>query len=1122
MKSLGFSRGLRAWSVVTLVALVMSSVFATSAFAQITSSNIRGQVSDETGQGIADAVVQIVHIPSGTVSTATTGETGQFFQSGLRVGGPYRITVTADDYRGSELDQVFLQPGSQDPFRFSLETAAADLGTVTVTGAVISEAVELNNGVGSTFSARDIANQPTSDRDVLQTIIRDPLAQSDDVGQLTVAGVNPRFNGLSIDGSLQQDDFGLGDNTYATSRSPINLDVIESATLVASDYSVTSSGFTGGLVNIVTKSGSNEIDGGIYYAYQDDSFIGDDFDGGTFNAGDFEEEEYGFYVSGPIIKDRLFFLLSYDEYDTSAAVDFSETDNEDGIDPEFFDAVTDIVQDVYGFDAGGRPANAQIPETSERLLAKIDWNINLDHRASFTYQSTEETGTSVGADEFVSAWYDIPVELDAYTAQLFSDWTYNFSTTLRVNYKEFTRGQNCRAGSGFGAFELDEWQTDDLIGTPLEGLLTENQSGTFFLGCDRFRHANEFDDERLQVFASGDYFVGDHVITFGAEFERFDLRNLFLPSSNGRFVFENYDDLVNRTPTFVDYVNVPSNDASGAASEWGYDRWTFFVQDRWAITPDFELSYGFRYERFEQDDRPTFSQEIFDTYGVRTDNNLDGNDLFMPRVGFLWTPFSRTTISGGFGLFAGGDPKVWTSNAFGIPTNFARARDVVNADIQTVPQQLLDAVAAGGVGIPVDYIADDFETPSDWKASLRFEQGFDLNIGNLDLGDNYRFAAQYLYTEARDGFLWSNLAQTELSEALPTGVAPDGRVIYADLDDLDIINLTELGNIDGAESHVFTLQLSKAYDNGLNFDVSYAFQDVEAPTPGTSSRGISNWRALFTTDRNNPDPTISPFQTEHAFNIALGFEREFFPNLMTRFDVFGQILSGDQWSTSFDVGRTNSLFGRAGAGESPFDNSPLYIPTPGNDPLVVYSSDFLAPNDRTGESDLDRFFQYVEENGIPVGQIHDPYSERSGWNNIWDFRFQQELPGIPGLDRFIGENRFKLILDIDNFLNLLNDDWGRFDNGPNFGQANIIDADLVSAADVAAMGIDGAPALTGDAPRTTCLNQGDCLYRFNSLDNDFIVDPNDPDALIPVAPFVDRPDGSRSIYEIRLTLRYDF
>ena len=253
---------------------------------------------------------------------------------------------------------------------------------------------------------------------------------------------------------------------------------------------------------------------------------------------------------------------------------------------------------------------------------------------------------------------------------------------------------------------------------------------------------------------------------------------------------------------------------------------------------------------------------------------------------------------------------------------------------------------------------------------------------------------------------------------------------------------------------------------------------------------------MFTADRNNPDPRTSPFQQEHSFKFNFGFERTFVSNLMTRVDVFGRLFKGDVWSTSFDVERQRAVRPRR-PGESPFDNNPLYIPTPGGDQSVVFGSGF----------DVAGFFDYVERNGIPVGKIHDPNSETwIDWNNIWDLRFQQELPGIPGLSRFVGENRFKLILDIENFANLLNSDWGKFTNGPFFGQAGIVEADLVSAADVAANGIDGATALTGDAPRTTCLQASDCLFRYNDFDGD-------------PTQFISRPN---SVYEIRLTLRYDF
>jgi len=1093
MKIVEVARAARVLPLLVLVVLACG-LSGQAVMAQETSSNVRGQVLASNGQPVAGAEVSIRHMPSGTVARSETGSTGQFFATGLRVGGPYEIRVVSDDYRTVVRDDVFLRPGSQNPLAITLESAGemTDVVTVTAQRAVQNEVY----GVGSAFSAQDIAEQPAIDRDVIKTLLRDPLAQSDGTGNLSVAGVNPRFNTFSIDGATQTDNFGLSSGTYATSRSPINLDAVESATLSVADYSVLASDFVGGQVNVVTKSGTNEFDGSVFYAYKDGDFVGTSFDGGNFDPGEFEEKEYGFTLGGPIIKDKLFFFVSYDEYENAAPVDFTNFDEQNGVQPGFFDAVRDIIQSTYGFDPGTRPQTANVPETSERTLIKLDWNINDDHRLSFTYQNTEEGDTSVDADSFTSAWYDTPLEIEAYTAQLFSNWSNRFSTNLRVNYTEFARGQNCRAGGQFGQISLDFEDTfpDSVAGSPLEGLLTEGVD--FVAGCDNFRHANQFDDERLEILATGEYFAGDHVLTFGTEIDQYELFNVFVPFSNGDFIFETVDQLINNNPLGVFYSNVSSNNTSDGAAAWGYDRIGLFIQDRWSITPDFELSYGLRYETISQDDAPVFSQPVFDTYGVRTDNNLDGNDLFMPRVGFLWTPADRTTVSGGFGLYSGGNPEVWVSNAFAAPVFGEFGFMPGSVDLTQVPQEILDAVATG-VAQPIDYIDEDFETPSDWKASVRFQQGFDLNIGGMDLGDDYVFSAQYLYTRAKDGFNWVNIAQTELADALPTGVAPDGRPIYADLEDLDIPNLTRLTNNDGAESKTLTLALAKRYDFGFNFDVSYAYTDAEVVSEGTSSRGISNWRALFSADRNNPGTRISPFQQEHSFKFNFGYERNFVSDLMTRVDVFGRLFKGDVWSTSFDITDNNALFGRAGLGEDPFDNNPLYIPTPGGDSSVVFSSDF----------DVAGFFDYVERNGIPVGEIHDPYSESvDNWNNIWDLRFQQELPGIPGLSRFVGDNRFKLILDIENFANLLNSDWGQFVNGPFFGQAGIVRADLVSAADVAANGIDGASALTGDAPRTTCLQASDCLYRYNDFDND------------PTS-FTSR---SNSVYEIRLTLRYDF
>ena len=214
-------------------------------------------------------------------------------------------------------------------------------------------------------------------------------------------------------------------------------------------------------------------------------------------------------------------------------------------------------------------------------------------------------------------------------------------------------------------------------------------------------------------------------------------------------------------------------------------------------------------------------------------------------------------------------------------------------------------------------------------------------------------------------------------------------------------------------------------------------------------------------------------------------------------DLFGQITSGDPYTYTFDVSSSNALFGRAGNGESPYDNSPLYIPT-ANDARVVYGSNF----------DLAGFNDLIDEQGLARGQITEVNNLSSRWNQRWDFRFQQDLPGIPGADRWVGDNRLKLVFDVENVMNLINDEWGTYSSGISNGQAAIVSADLVSAADVAANGIDAAAALTGDAPRTTCLTAGDCVYRYNRFNSG--------------NGSTDRPSSSASVCKARIGIRYEF
>ncbi|MCH8490819.1 MAG: TonB-dependent receptor [Oceanicaulis sp.] len=1064
--------------------------------AQQTSSELRGSVVDVNGQPLAGARVTIVHTPTGSANVATTGSTGQFVQTGLRVGGPYNLMVSAPGFDGDAIEGLTLAPGAQPPLRITLAPATADV--VTVTGQAISR-VDLNAGVGSNFTARDVANQPSLSRDVISTLNRDPLAISGGPNNLSVAGVNPRFNGVTIDGARQQDNFGLGSNTFATSRSPINIDIIESVSLVASDYSVTSSGFTGGLVNVTTRGSTNEFDGAAFYYYRDQDWVGSTSFGGegSFSPGEFEEKEYGISVRGPIIRDRLFFSFSYDRFETARQADFTASDTSNGVDPQIFAALNTLVQDTYGIDMLGRPQQLAVPEETERWFLRLDWNINDNHRLQANYQRSEDTGISnVGALTFQSAWYDTPTVLENYTIQLFSDWTPNLSTELRGSYIDYTRGQNCRAASDVGllSFNLNE---ASVVGTPLEGLIGPN-ARTFTGGCDEFRHANEYADERLQLFGKADYTWNDFIFTIGGEYEKLDVFNVFVNRSRGNFFFTGAQNIIDQVAT-VDYRNVPSNDANDGAADWAYSRWGGFAQTRWQALPNLEVTAGLRYERISTDDQPTFDPSFEPAVGFDNTTTTDGLDLWMPRVSFRWDALDRTSVSGGFGLFAGGDPAVWTSNAFQVPAVRA-VGDFTGVTGRDIPQALLDAVA-NGTPLAIDAIDPNFSIPSDWKYSLRVEQEFDLVFGGFNLGRNYVATAQVIHTRSKDGFLWREAAQTNQQPFAQTGVAPDGRPIYANLESEGVSNRTILTNQGGDESTTFTVSLANEFENGFGFFISYANQDVQMVSEGSSSRGISSFRGQVSPDMNNLDPRTSIYQVEHAFKLGFSFERDFFQDLTTRFDLFGQINSGSPFTYTFTNDDRSfqgfALFGRPGNGERPFNNSPLYIPE-ANDARVVYASGF----------DLAGFNSFVDAQGLTRGQIHDVNSARAPWQQRWDLRVQQDLPGIPGLDRFVGDNRFKLVLDIENVLNLLNDSWGTRVNAPNNGQRPLVRSDLVRTDDVNNMGVDAAPALTGDAPRTDCLVASDCQYRFTRYDSGAAV-----------TGFRSNPG---SVWYARIGLRYEF
>jgi hypothetical protein len=989
---------------VSAIALSVAGI----ASAQVTTSSIRGQVSDADGAAVADATVVITHVPSGTVSAAVSGSNGTFSSRGLRVGGPYTVEVTGADFTPVTVTDIFIALDQTYPLNLTV-SGARTLDTVVVTGSQLQSGFS-SQGLTTSLGLEALNEVVSIDRDITDAAELDPFAsvnvQSGGAKELTIAGANNRFNSLTIDGVALNDRFGLNANGYPTQRSPISFDAIQSLSVETAPFDTEYNGFTGGTINAVTKSGTNEFHGSAFYFKTDDSMAGSKIGDRKVDRS-FEEKTYGGTFGGPIIKDKLFFFLSYDKYEEAAALNRGPTGsgavNIEDVTLEDVAEISDIMSTVYGFDtgdfAGGVP-----PVEDEKILGSIDWNITNDHRAKFTYIKTE--GASVneqngnnflqGADlAYPSSWYNRSEKVESFIGHLYSDWTPNFSTEIKIAQTTQATGQDSLNGAEF------------FLGS------VETSTGTVIaFGPDRFRHGNELDQEFMQYKLKAEYLLGDHTLKAGIEREEVDVDNLFAQNSEGTYAFASIDDLRNRIASDVTYNNAITNDENDLRAIWGYNYNSVYVQDTWDIRDDLSLLFGLRYDYYQSSGKIRENQNFIDRYGYSNTNDLEGLDVVLPRFSFKWDANDAVTVRGGVGRFSGGSPSVWVSNSYSND-------GVINGDVSDsgailvpntpdpttgnyIPGYLQDELANQTPDGSVNALDNSFEIPSTWKANL----GVAVNTP----GD-WLLTADVLYNKLENAPYWYDATCGD-----PVSAAPDGRPVYnCGGAPLTII----VGSVDKGNSLLWAVSASNDWETPVgDFDLftSYTHADVNDIGMGTSSTATSNYSDTARYSYQNPRTGTSNFEVEHQFKLRLNWEKEFFRDYATKASLFATRRSGQPYSYTFNTTGRNDVFG---INESSADDAgaTFYVPTGFDDPL-------FSANSFGGDANLQQdFFSYIATSELNKykGSIAPRNGDNSRWSTIVDLRLQQELPGA------MKNHRTFLFLDIENLGNLIDSNAGRIE-----------------------------------------------------------------------------------------------
>lgn len=1044
-KSRLLGRAGRVW----LTALTLLSL-SVAGFAQETTATIRGSVTGPDGTPAVGEAVTITDSRTGTSRSVTTNANGTFTVRGLQVGGPYTIRVQSSRYQGALVTDVYTNLSGAASFDIELAAQNAQIEEITVVAAQVATA-DLAVGPGSAFNLEDINSMPSIQRQIRDVIRIDPRVSIGRSANGGGSGINclggaPRSNAFTIDGSLAIDGFGLNEGTGTGARFafPIPFDTVQSTSVEFAPIDVQYSQFTGCAINVVTKPGSNEFTGSAFYLFNDDSLTGSKIDGERVITDPFEDLNYGFNFGGPIIKDKLFFFVAYEETDEAGVQNTGPIGggfaNEEFLTVAEANQIGDILRNQYGRDPG--PIVRTLPQTSERIFARLDWNINDMHRAELTYTTLEELNLDpddLGFDGFTfrDNFEFEGIEQDTISLRLFSNWTDRLSTEFRYSRFDVTDIQG-PAGGG-------EAQDPN----PITRIEVEDGGGDtiFTSGPGFFRSANDLQYTIDQFKLAADYVVGDHTLTFGYERETRDIFNLFIPNATGTLFFDDIAALQAGTANAADFNGSFSGVAADAAASFKRDINSFYVQDEWQLNDAMTLIAGLRYDQYKSDDLPIDNPVFEQRYGFNNRQTFDGLELVQPRLGFRWelpeSNWGETQLSAGFGVFGGGDPTVHFANAyqnFGGAIGSADEGDCVPADLQVLnggqftglPDCLrtaasLSANANTGAVAAVD---PNFDLPSNQRWSLGLNHVMASDNGFLD---GLTIQADYIYTDHKNAIDFVDLRLT------PNGVTlPDGRPQFFEVDPTQpgcaaTFNgirrgfsnagtnggpCDDTGNpnqdvlltngVEGSTSS-FSLQFAKSLDftdrTSMDLGLGYAFVDAEVGNPVNSSTAGSSYEESATAVLNNNQLGPALWANRHNFVLRASFQHYFFDEHPTSIAFFFQRRSGNPFSYTYEDDTVEDWFGDSDDEERVL----LYVPTGPEDPLFDFSA--------LGAAETQSLFEFLNRSGLNryAGRIAPKNAFTSPWISDLDIRISQTVP-MPWSDHSL-----QLFFDIENALNLFSD-----------------------------------------------------------------------------------------------------
>jgi len=970
-----------------LLLLLLFTICQSPTWAQgVTTASIRGKVVDQTGSGLPGATVIARHEPTGTEYGTSTRPDGRFNLPNLRIGGPYTVVTTYIGYEAQKREDLNLLLGQVLEVNFEMAEDITTLGEIIISGD--NETFNSDRtGSAIAFDNSEIRKLPTITRSASDIYRLTPSSDGN-----SFAGRNDQYNNFSLDGSIFNNPFGLDAATPGgqTDAQPISLDAIAQIQVSTAPYDVTQSGFTGASINAVTKSGTNKITGTVFGFFRNDALLGNEVGGERVIEADLSQIQTGFSVGGPIVKDKLFVFANLEVERREDLGSSFVSNNGDGVqsinesrvlEQDLID-VSNVLQNRFGYETG--PYEGFIHDTdNHKGIIKLDWNINNSHTLTATYNFLDalkqkpahptalgRRGPDATTLQFRNSGYQINNKIQSGLIELKSLFGNKFSNKFQAGYTFFDDSR-------------------DPFSAPFP-VINIQQDGIQYIiaGHEPFSIHNRLEQKVIQLTNNFEMYAGDHTITVGTSFEKFEFDNSFNLFAYGFGVFGAYD-----MNTFVSDVqngvldadvqaardafqNNNAND-SWALAETNVGQWAFYAQDRYLVNDNLTLTAGLRIDiplYFdtsdkipENTDNVTYFDE--DNNPIEFDNTKlpDGNVLFSPRLGFNWDASGDKTlqIRGGTGLFAGRLPFVWIGNQ----------------------------VANPGTGF-LNVTHPDFKFPQVWRTSVGVDKSFEGGwLATVDL----------MYTKDVNAMMVRDYSLRDPSTSY-AGV--DDRPVFDQSSDVVTFGGAParnyvFTNAEKGRSFNMTLELKRNWDNGLYTSIAYNYLDAQS---------VSSIESEISSDAFSLNPTVGDPNNEVLAPSIYGNKHRIVGNVNKSIDY-------GNWSTTFSLffeyargGRYSYTYSGDINGDGSGLNDLLYIPTDSELDQMAFTSGA----EREAYRDFIEQDDYLSDNR---GSYAERYAVLSPWYSRFDFRVLQDYNLNNG-------HVIELSIDILNIGNLLSSDWG--------------------------------------------------------------------------------------------------